>query len=270
MFNDIHIGPLTLHMYGIMFALGFVAALLICMYRGKKRGYDDNVFMNILYFAIIGGLLGSRILYYITEFPHILKDPSILWNFKNGWVVYGGVIGGILANLIYFKVKKMDTFMDYFDIVMPSVAFAQGLGRIGCFCAGCCYGRETDAWYGVIFPAGSFAPSGVKLIPTQLLSAAGDFIIFGLLVLYSNRNKVKGRVAAAYLILYGIGRAIIEFFRNDYRGSVGILSTSQFISIGIVAIGILLYVLCGLFGKRYGEINGPESTASTEKTDSEE
>lgn len=174
--------------------------------------------------------------------PGDFKDPSILWNFKNGYVVYGGIIGGALASLIYCRVKK-ERFLPYFDLVMPAVSFAQGFGRLGCFFAGCCYGRETDSWFSITFTHSDFAPNGVKLLPTQLMSSAGDFLICGLLLLYAGRKPKEGQVAAGYMVLYGIGRFIIEFFRNDYRGSIGVLSTSQIISIGVVAAGVVFYLV---------------------------
>lgn len=246
MFNDIKIGPLTLHMYGLMIAIGFISAYVLSVKRGKKRGLQEDVFDGILIRAIIGGLLGTRLLYYIVELPSIIKDPSILWDFSHGFVVYGGVIGGVLINVFYCKKKKVN-FWEYFDIVMPSVAFAQGFGRIGCFCAGCCYGKRTDEWYGITFHGSRFAPNGVSLIPTQLLSSAGDFLICGLLILYSKKNPKKGRVGAGYLILYGIGRFLIEFLRNDHRGTVGDLSTSQFISIGIMTAGVVMWAIAAKF-----------------------
>ena len=142
------------------------AALAMSLYRGKKKNMNEDIIWGIFFCAIIGGMAGSRILYYIVEIPRIIEDPSILWNFKNGYVVYGGVIGGILTSYIYCRIKK-ETFMPYFDLVMPAVSFAQGFGRIGCFFAGCCYGRETDAWYGIVFHNSKLAPNDVKLIPTQ-------------------------------------------------------------------------------------------------------
>ena len=141
MFNDIKIGPVTFHMYGLMIAIGFAAALMMCLKRGKKRGLNEDIIYGIFFCAIFGGMIGCRLLYYIVEIPEILKDPSILWNFKNGYVVYGGIIGGALASLIYCRVKK-ERFLPYFDLVMPAVSFAQGFGRLGCFFAGCCYGRD--------------------------------------------------------------------------------------------------------------------------------
>lgn len=132
--------------------------------------------------------------------------------------------------------------MEYFDLVMPAVSLAQGIGRIGCLFAGCCYGRETDAWYGIVFHNSGYAPNGVRLIPTQIISSVGDFLICAVLVWYASKKPQTGRVASMYLVLYGIGRFAVEFLRNDYRGSFGPFSTSQLISIGIVAIGIAMYI----------------------------
>jgi len=244
MFNDIHIGPVTLHMYGLMIAIGFASALLICSRRGKKQGLDEDIIFGIFINAIVGALVGCRLLYYIVELDEIIKNPSILWNFKNGYVVYGGIIGGILFNYVYCRIKKV-YFLSYFDLVMPSVAIAQGFGRIGCFCAGCCYGRETASWFGITFHNSGFAPNGVKLLPTQLISSAFDFIFGLLLIAYSNRHPKKGRTAAVYLMGYGVGRFVIEFFRNDFRGSIGPFSTSQLISFAIVFVGIVLYITMG-------------------------
>ena len=241
MHNDIQIGPITIHMYGVMIAIGLVMALFVSEKRAEKRGLNDNdMIFHLFLGAIIGGALGTRILYYLVSIPEILKDPSILWNFSNGYVVYGGIIGGLLVCMICCKMKKVN-FLTYFDLIMPQVALAQGFGRIGCFFAGCCYGRETDAWYGITFTHSDFAPNGVKLIPTQLISSAGDFLFCGILLWYAAKKPKPGRVASMYLLLYGIGRFLIEFLRDDYRGSLGIFSTSQIISFGVVALGVVLY-----------------------------
>lgn len=240
MFNDLKIGPVTIHMYGLMIAIGFLSALFLTSYRGKKRGMNDDIIWGIFFCAIFGGMAGSRILYYIVELPRIIEDISILWDFRNGYVVYGGIIGGVLASWIYCRIQKV-SFLEYFDLVMPAVSLAQGFGRIGCLCAGCCYGRPTAAWYGITFRASNFAPNGVRLIPTQLISSIGDFIFCGILLWYAGRKPKTGRVAALWMLLYGIGRFAIEFLRNDYRGSIGVLSTSQIISIGIVAAGAVMF-----------------------------
>ena len=242
MINNIQLGPLTLHVYGIMTAIGYLSAFLISERRGKKMGMDTDILYGIFWCAVLGGSAGSRLLYYIVSFRDILKDPSILWNFQNGWVVYGGIIGGVLASMVYCRYKKAD-FVRYLDLVIPAVAFAQGCGRIGCFFAGCCYGRETDSIFHIQYWQSEYAPNGVKLIPTQIYSSIGDFALAFLLCAYAKREPKKGKVAAGYGILYSIGRFVIEMFRNDHRGALGALSTSQMISIVILVLGIGGFVL---------------------------
>lgn len=241
MHNEIFtIGKVTIHGYGLMIGIGFLVAVLVGMYRAKKRGMNQEAVLDIAIYAILAGFLGGKMLYVIVEWKRFVQDPwSVLGS--AGFVVYGGIITGVLAGYIYTRIKKI-SFVQYFDLIMPEIAIAQGFGRIGCFLAGCCYGRKTDSFLGVIFPEGSMAPAGVKLLPTQLFMSAGDFLIALLLILYARKNKTDGNVGAGYLVLYGVGRFAVEFLRNDARGSVGALSTSQFISIFIVAIGIAFFV----------------------------
>ncbi len=265
------IGPLHVYGYGFMIAIGVICAFALGCFLAKRSDLDDDTLFSMGLVGIVGGIIGAKLLYYVVEFPSILADPSILLNFGEGFVVYGGLIAGFLSPLIYTKAKKLP-FLPYLDCAVPGVAFAQGCGRIGCFLAGCCYGKETSAWYGVTFPVDSLAPSGVALIPTQLISSAGDFV-FALILfvlqrkLYHKREQMtntkvatkqtvnvkaatmqgSGLVTAVYLMLYAVGRFVIEFLRNDPRGSVGMLSTSQFIAIFMFAAGA---VLLGIFMKK--------------------
>ena len=116
MFNKITLGPITVYMYGLMIAIGFASALFLCNYRGKKRGLSEDTVFGIFLCALIGGMVGCRLLYYIVEIPAIMEDPSILWDFKNGYVVYGGIIGGIVTSYVYCRIKK-ENFISYFDLV---------------------------------------------------------------------------------------------------------------------------------------------------------
>lgn len=241
------IGPVVIHGYGLMIGIGFMLCVIMGMKRAKKQGLNSEAIIDIALIGIVTGFLGAKLLFVIVELEDFLKNPmSVLGS--EGFVVYGGVIAGVLSGIIYCRVKKLE-FFKYFDLAAPSIALAQGFGRIGCFLAGCCYGRETDSWCGVVFPAGGQAPVGVKLIPTQLFSSAGDFAIVLVLILYHKKAKRTGDVGALYMLLYGIGRFIIEFFRSDDRGAIGVLSTSQAISI-VIVIGALL--LFGWNRKRQG------------------
>lgn len=239
--NDLFsIGGFTIHGYGLMIALGFLLCVLMGMYRAKKQDKSAEAMMDIALIGIVTGFLGAKILYVMVEFPRFLKNPMDVLG-SEGFVVYGGIIAGALSAVIYCKVKKL-VFLEYFDLAAPSIALAQGFGRIGCFLAGCCYGRETDSWCGVVFPQGSMAPAGIKLIPTQLLSSAGDFLLMGILLLFSRKSKHTGDVGALYMMLYAIGRFVIEILRSDDRGALGVLSTSQAISVGIVlGAGVLFW-----------------------------
>ena len=238
--NDLFsIGPLTVHSYGLMIALGILVCVFMGMYRARKYGYKDEAVLDIAIFGILSGFVGAKLLYVLVEFDSFLKNPMDVLG-SEGFVVYGGIIVGALVGILYCRIKKLPCW-EYFDLLAPSIAVAQGFGRIGCFLAGCCYGRPTDTFWSVTFPEGSFAPAGVPLIPTQLISSAGDFIITGILLVYSKHNKKAGNVGILYMLLYGIGRFLVECLRSDDRGTVGLLSTSQFISIGIILLAIILF-----------------------------
>ena len=240
MYNDIlKIGPLSIHGYGLMIGIGVIVALVVAAKRAKKSGLDTDFVYGLGLVTLVFGFIGAKLLYCIVEIEAFLNEPMQVLS-GSGFVLYGGIIGGILAAMVYCKYKKVN-FFEYFDLAVPSVAIAQGFGRIGCFLAGCCYGRETDSCIGIMFHNSSIASNGIKLIPTQLFSSAGNFLIALVLLLYARKNRKTGKVGALYLILYSVGRFIIEFFRNDYRGNVGVLSTSQFISLVILAIGIAMF-----------------------------
>ena len=236
------IGPITIYSYGFMIAVGILAAFLTAGYRAKKSGLLEDHIYGLGLAGLAGGFLGAKVLYFITEFKEILEDPSILLNLSQGFVVYGGILGGILGAYIYCKVKKLDV-LKYFDITIPSLALAQGFGRIGCLLAGCCYGRETSCPIGIVFHDSPFAPNGVPLLPTQIISSAANFLHFFVLLYIAKKTKTKGMVTAAYVIFYSIGRFLIEMLRNDPRGSVSFLSTSQFISVFMLAAGIIMAVI---------------------------
>ena len=208
--------------------------------QAKKHGLNADIADNIVYVSLIVGYLCSKLTYVLINFNEFIKDPIHFLLNSSGWVVYGGILGGILGAYIYCRIKKVN-FMDYFNLIIPEVALAQAFGRIGCFFAGCCYGKETHSHLSVVFPEHSLAPAGVPLVPTQLLSSVGDFCLFFILFKIYNNPSTKNQTAAWYLILYSIGRFMIEFLRGDVeRGFVGILSTSQFIAILVAIAGVIL------------------------------
>ncbi|GKV54088.1 diacylglyceryl transferase [Sporosarcina sp. NCCP-2222] len=228
------IGPVTIYGYGLMIAIGIYFAYRLLMYRAERKQFDEKHITSLTLWGLLGGFLGAKLLYWMTQIPNILSDPGILLNLGEGYVVYGGIIGGILAGFVYSKIYQLP-FLRYMDLFVPSIALAQGFGRIGCLLAGCCYGAETNSWFGITFLHSDIAPNGVSLVPTQILESVFSFGVCFLLLFLAKRTNKAGIVAYAYLILYSAGRFIIEFYRGDIiRGEVGILSTSQFIALFII------------------------------------
>lgn len=263
--NDLFsIGPFTVHGYGLMMAIGILTAYYMVEYRGKKKGYDENQIFWLAVWAVGAGLLGAKVLYILTRLPEMIADPSlIVHNLKNGFVVYGSIIGGILGAWIYCRKVKWN-FFEVFDLVVPALALAQGIGRIGCLLAGCCYGMElaADNPIAIVFHNSEYAPNNVPLLPTQIISSLLDFAHFAVLMLLSKKLKTSGQLAGCYLIFYSIGRFILEFFRGDLiRGNVGSFSTSQFISIFICLAGILMVAGLPALQKR----KGTSAPSETEK-----
>lgn len=239
MYNDLFtVFGVTVHGYGLMIGLGIVASLLLNWRRAKARALSEDDVTSVTIWVLLGGFLGAKILYILTQLPSFLKNP-LPYLGGGGYVVYGGLIAGVLVAALWCR-KKGASLLTWTDLLLPGVALAQSFGRIGCFLAGCCYGRPTQTRIGVMFPAGSMAPAGVSLLPTQLFSSAGDLLLCVFLLLRERRDLRKGALTGRYLLLYGAGRFLIEFLRSDERGNVGALSTSQFISLFTVAAGVIL------------------------------
>ena len=234
MHNEIFtIGPITIYGYGLMIAIGIFSAYFLAEYRARKIGLDVEAVFGLTCWAVVAGLIGGKVLYYITTFREILKDPSLLLQVADGFVIYG-------------RWKKLNC-LSYFDLAVPSVALAQGFGRIGCFLAGCCYGRETDSACSIVFHNSDYAPNGIPLIPTQLISSGLNFLHFAILIVFAKKyKKGEGQVAGMFFALYSAGRFFLEFLRGDAeRGNVGVLSTSQFIAIFMFLFGWVLFFYLG-------------------------
>jgi len=238
------IGPFTVHGYGFMIGLGFLVAILLGSRLAKKFGLSDDHFVNVALCVLVFGFLGGKILYIIVNFGSFLKNPIGALG-SEGFVVYGGIVTAVITIVIYCKIKKISAF-DYLDMITMMGALNQAFGRVGCFMAGCCHGKRTDSFLGVVFPANSLCPVRDKVIPTQLIMAAMDLALFLILYyIFSKRRIKKGFGTDCYMVLYSIGRFLIEFIRDDAdRGYVGALSTSQFIAIWVLLAALIyLWVL---------------------------
>jgi phosphatidylglycerol:prolipoprotein diacylglycerol transferase len=234
------LGPLTIYTYGFFVFLGVLSGYFVALNQAKKKGIDRNTFGNILFWTIILGFIGARLLYIIVERDNLMIDPLGIIFSRSGFVFYGGLIGGIAAFYFLVKKHKID-LLKAFDAVCLAVPLAHGFGRVGCFFYGCCFGRPMNNFLGMLFPADS--PAGqlaIKVLPTQLIEAIFLFLFFGALLLVKKKQKYAGQIFIYYLIGYGIFRFALEFLRADFRGGLLGLSTSQIIAIVSVVTGIFI------------------------------
>ncbi len=237
-----HIGPLTVHTYGVFVAIGFVAGFKVLLNYTGKIGLPEQKIESLVMWIFLFSILGARLFYVIFSFREFANNPlDALKIWEGGLFFSGGLAGGFSAAAVYIARNKFP-LAKLADAGSVALALGQAIGRLGCFFAGCCYGAECQGWFGVEFPDGSLAPSGVKLIPTQLISSLLLFLIFFILAGFYGKKKYDGRVCALYLILYGVKRFSVEFLRGDFRGnSVFGLTPTQFISLAMLAGGIILW-----------------------------
>lgn len=207
-----------------------------------REGIDKVIFSDIIFWTLIFSFLGARVFYIFVEFGDFLRNPLEAILSRSGFVFYGGIIFGFITSYFLAKRNKIN-FLQFCDIVAIGLPLAHAFGRIGCFSYGCCYGRPTTSWIGILFPPDSPAGAlGTKVIPTQLAEALFLFVLFLILKYINKHKKFNGQIVSIYLIFYGIFRFLIEFFRADPRGSVFSLSLSQFISIILIGIVMVMWL----------------------------
>ena len=243
-------GDLALHGYGLMMALAFLAGIFWVKREALRKGQDPAKALDLVFYAIIAGVLGSRLLHLaIADRDRFFSNPLILFKvWEGGLVFYGGLIGAMIVSFWFFRRHRLPALV-YCDIFIPAVSFGHALGRLGCFMSGCCYGRPTTGspWYAVIFPNNpdSFAPPGIPLYPTQLMESGAEFVTFCILLLIRRKQRFDGQLLASYLMIYAVVRGFVEYFRGDVvRGFVidPWLSTSQGISVIMFFVGIAFYM----------------------------
>jgi phosphatidylglycerol---prolipoprotein diacylglyceryl transferase len=244
-----HIGPLTLHTYGVLLALAFLAGLWVVSREAKKAGLDATVITDMAVYVLIGGLVGAKLLLLLVEWSYYVKHPGEIWGLlQSGGVFYGGLLGAFPVAWWFARRHHLDGWKTA-DVLAPGVAIGQAIGRLGCFAAGCCYGRPADVPWAVTFhdvyatrQVGT--PLDTPLHPTQLYESLATVAIFIFLRWLAGRKRFDGQVTLAYVFLYAVARFVIEFYRGDAaRGMVlgGWLSTSQFIAILMVLAVLFLY-----------------------------
>jgi len=229
-----------------MMALGMIGAVGLAWYLAGKKGRFREDILNMSPYVLMAGLAGARLWevafswsYYSS---HLTEIPAF-W--EGGMSVQGSVLGGMLA-VIFFTQKYRISFWELADIMAPGVLLGQAVGRIGCYLNGCCYGKPTSSFLGVIYPPGTdaYAAFGsASLVPAVLLESLWDFAAMGALIFLLPRKPFHGFIATLYFALYAVGRIILEFYRADSLAFWGLKAAQVTSLITLLAAFILMLFL---------------------------
>lgn len=261
----------TLNTYGLLLAFSFIAGLY-CMARlAEKDGLDRNRVYDLGLWVLAASLIGSKLLMVVTEWDYYRDRPGQILTldfFRSGGVFYGGFLAAVITSVLVMKRYRLPWWRTA-DVFAPGIAIGQAIGRMGCFSAGCCWGKPTTSAIGIHFTEAGHDITGVPTIvnhltdpvqrelwsqklgglisplslhPTQLYEAAATALIFVALLLLRRTRAFEGQVILAYAVLYSIARFVIEFWRDDPRGQIWGLSTSQLIAIIVFLGSVALYV----------------------------
>jgi len=246
----LELGPITLHTYGLLLATAYLTSIFLASRLAEKEGVPADRVWDLGLVVIISALAGAKLLLVLTDLGGYWNQPSRLLSvefWQAGGVYYGGFIGAVAGAALWVSRSPDLKFWTIADGAAPAIALGQSIGRLGCFAAGCDYGTATDLPWAVTFTS-EYAhqhigvPLNVALHPTQLYESGTTFLVFWILLGIYKKRRFTGQVFFSYLLLYGATRFGLEFFRGDLgRGFVfgGLLSTSQFISLLIVPVGIV-------------------------------
>lgn len=250
---------LNVHMYGIMIAVGILFAFLVLFRYSKKLGLPGKLTDLVYYDGIVSILLGFGFAALFQATYNYIEHPEKGFHLGEGITFLGGMIGGTVVYLIIwmiFRKKVPGNLYDIMPVIPCMITVGHAFGRIGCFFAGCCYGKPTDSIFGVQFPGAYFEHLG-KVHPTQLYEAAFLFVLFGVLTWLLLKKKFQYTMTV-YLASYGVFRFLIEFLRYDDRGQLGkLLSPSQTMSLVFLGLAVLAFFLQRNYLK-----NKPAATAA--------
>lgn len=250
--------------YGLMVAVGLLAAIQLAAWRAKRRGVSPDAVYDLALFAVITGFVSARVLYIFLNFDEFQASPRDLIFSRTGFVFLGGFVGAALASVAFLQWKRIPV-LAMADIMVPSLALGHAFGRIGCHFAGCCWGGpcsveplgirvglhlqpDGSPFYNALvdqIERGKALPDALlsnPVWPVQLMEAGALLLLTAGLLLFDARNRRPGRTLALYVMCYAVIRFGLEFLRGDLeRGVFGALSTSQIISLALVPVGAWLW-----------------------------
>jgi len=238
----------TIHTYGFLLAIAFILALWMTARLAARDGLPKNRVYDLGLYILLSALVGAKVVMLITEW----NEPGGGWRrvfsldlLSSGGVFYGGLLFALVTSVILMRIYRLP-WRKTADAFAPGIAVGHAIGRLGCFSAGCCWGKPTDSWIGVRFTQKANELTGVPidsaLVPTQLIEAVVNLLIFVFLLWLTKRRRFEGQVIFAYLMIYSVARFIIEFWRADPRGELFGLSTSQLVSVVMFPLALLLTI----------------------------
>lgn len=241
-----HIGSFFLPTYGVLVALAFLVALWLTGRLARDAGLNHENVVNLGIYCALAGIAGAKLLMFLIDIPYYASNPGEIFSMATlqaGGVFYGGLLAALAVAWWYMRKKKLPR-MRTADVFAPGIALGHSIGRLGCFSAGCCWGRECHLPWAVTFtnPEANRlvgVPLGIPLHPTQLYESIAELIIFAILYRRIRKPHPQGAIIALYLMLYSTARFLVEFVRvhdqpNPFGGP---LNDSQWISLGLIALG---------------------------------
>lgn len=238
-------GGISIYSYGFMIAVGAIAGTVYLVHRGKKEvGFTFDQANMLFLLLFLAAFIGGKVFLFFEDTGHYLKHPGKLVA-GSGFVFYGSFLFAIPAMLWFFRKQKLPV-LQMLDMMAITTCLVHMFGRLGCFLAGCCYGKPTDSFVGVIYtsPLCQARPLHTTLYPTQLFESGYIFGVMLFLLYLRDKKTFQGQLFLLYLLLYGAGRFVLEYFRGDAaRGFIieNYLSHSQFIALVIVGCVIVVY-----------------------------
>ncbi len=240
----ISFGPYFIPTYGVLVALGFLAGLMVTIRLASRAGISADKITNLAVYCAISGVLGAKLFMFLFDFSYYAHNPGEIFSLSTlqaAGVFHGGFIAAMITAVLYMRSAQLPV-LKTMDLFAPGVALGQAIGRLGCFAAGCCWGRECDLPWGVHFRSDFAAPVPLDkaLHPVQLYESIPNFFLFLLLYKLAQREHPAGKIIGLYLTLYSALRFSVEFFRNHEQSLVLNLSLTQWISLGLLGLGLAI------------------------------
>lgn len=257
-------GSFYIPTYGVLVALGFLAALSVTMRLATRSGLPGEKVTNLAVYCAMAGIIGAKLFMFLFDFGDYVRNPGQIFTLETlqaAGVFHGGLIAAIVFAVFYVRRNSLPLFATM-DAFAPGIALGQSIGRLGCFAAGCCWGKQCDLPWGVRFRSNFASPVPLdrNLHPVQLYESAADLLIFFFLYRRFGNGDKKGEIIGLYLVLYSIVRFVIEFYREHEQSLIGPFSITQWIALALLVVGVAFL----LHSKRSVSLsaNRPQSAAA--------